>query len=460
MEFTEEKKQVLVDEMRTLLSEYGYSSTKIAVKKILDTWFANKKGLIDILSKHPNWNPDKWHIAFDEDYKRSVDADVVWDTLQKFVNLERQNTILQELVIDGKTYDEASGEYERLNLAKAVFNSGSCDKATTVVNGYKDGEWESPFRTALNFIRRFNGFRYTRESENKQKAFLNLLGIFKSYTSETVDDNTVVFIKRYLPSFSVRAGMKTSRVVNKLLQEFGVDRWTDENGEVPYNRIFAKYSDAINTLEVKRHTIISVNPIDYLTMSFGNSWSSCHTIDKKNKRDRGGNTYSGCYSSGTISYMLDGTSMVFYTVDKKYNGGDYELEDKINRNMFHFGENKLIQGRVYPQCNDSESGIYKTIREITQKVMADCLEVPNMWVAKKGTGYIGDFTTSQGTHYRDYTSYECCSISFLKDKENPNKISIGHKPMCVNSAKEHGYQATIQPYKDFAGTQLRGDYDD
>ena len=179
-------------------------------------------------------------------------------------------------------------------------------------------------------------------------------------------------------------------------------------------------------------------------MSFGNSWASCHTIDKDNKRDMP-NSYHGMYSSGTISYMLDQVSIVFYTVTAAYNGNEYYFEDKINRCMFHYGKDKLIQGRVYPQDNDSnENGIYKDIREIMQKIIADCEGTTNYWTTKKGVQEIGDYVNHGGTNYPDYRHYNNCCISFPKEKEiNPTVMVIGHKPICVECGSEHWEEESI-----------------
>ena len=146
------------------------------------------------------------------------------------------------------------------------------------------------------------------------------------YTSQYIDSELADELNKICPEVHAHDGQKTSRVINKLLAYIGVGKHPE------YNREFAKYADALNPLKITRHTILSVNPLDYLTMSFGNSWASCHTIDKQNKRNMP-NSYQGMYSSGTISYMLDSPSMVFYTVDASYDGNDFWHEPKINRQM-------------------------------------------------------------------------------------------------------------------------------
>ena len=226
------------------------------------------------------------------------------------------------------------------------------------------------------------------------------------------------------------AGQKTSRVVNKICQYLGIDKVEG------YNREFAKYADSLSPLTIKRHTVLSINPLDYLTMSFGNSWASCHTIDKTNRRNMP-NNYSGCYSSGTISYMLDHSSMVLYTIDAEYDGNEYWSEPKINRQMFHYGEEKLIQGRLYPQDNDRDSEGYRPYRNIVQQIISEIYGFPNLWALKKGTNAISPYVVSYGTHYRDYTNYNNCTISTVKGSENLAKVQIGASPICVNCGDRH-----------------------
>lgn len=261
--------------------------------------------------------------------------------------------------------------------------------------------------------------------------------LIREYDAKTVDADTVSAWKSILPDAKLHEGMKTSRAVNKICGYLGLDKKPE------YNRKFARYADGLNPLKVVRHTVISVNPLDYLTMSFGNSWASCHTIDKENKRGMP-NTYEGQYSSGTISYMLDGTSFIMYTIDKNFSGEDYWRSDgKINRQMFHLGEDFLVQGRMYPQDNDGAEGIYTDFRAIAQKVIADCKQIPNLWTLRKGTEAASQYIDSVGTHYQDYRHYDNCTLSIRKGADGLKRITVGHNPICVTCGREHTVSENI-----------------
>ena len=63
--------------------------------------------------------------------------------------------------------------------------------------------------------------------------------------------------------------------------------------------------------------------------------------------------------------------MVYYQVDKEYDGNDLEFEPKIIRQLFHYKDGILVQGRLYPQCNDGKNSLYTPIRAQLQKIIDD-----------------------------------------------------------------------------------------
>lgn len=446
--FTDEERETLRTEIIDLLEEYDYNPTEYAINKILDEWVKNKGWMVELFKKHPNYN-GKFQIVFDSDYSRCCNKDALYEFA--YWMYYRAEEVLKVPVQKGKfSYEEVEKIYNNLcnvcDYIERIFNRGYQNIS---INGrsYEEmlkekrkwGKKYTDYRYDDN-VYISNGHAYDKAKYNMISKVYNFMETIRYYTEHLATEEFAEKINSYFPEIKAVAGQKTSRIVNKICKLIGIDK--DPN----YNREFAKYGDAINPLVIKRHTILSCHPIDYLTMSFGNSWASCHTIDKNNKRGMP-DSYSGCYSSGTLSYMLDESSFVYYTVDKDYNGNKLELQDKINRNMFHMGEDKLIQARVYPQATDGETGIYRQIREIAQKVVADCLEVPNMWKNVKGTGACSEVISSYGTHYTDYNSFSDCNVSYLKgnnDEVNRNFIKVGHKPICPSCGDTHTHQEAIE----------------
>lgn len=373
------EKQTLLHNMVDLLCEYDYDYEYYALNAIIDEWDCQKAGLIEAFKKHPNYIEGKFMIAFDTDYERKVDAIVSYRFGQWIIN---------------------NAMYERKYQYPEIFK----------------GEVDYYF-----------GLPY------KVYAFFNYLN---NFAERCVSEGTAEYLSEVFTELKFHAGQKTSRTVNKICQYLGLDKAEG------YNREFAKYADSLSPMTIKRHTILSINPLDYLTMSFGNSWASCHTIDKENKRDMP-NDYSGCYSSGTISYMLDKTSMVLYTVDASYDGDEYWNEPKINRQMFHYGEEKLVQGRLYPQDNDGCEGEYSSYRNVVQNIISTIFEFPNLWTLSKGTKEAGRYVFSEGTHYRDYHYYGNCTLSRIKGSENDRCMTIGAAPICISCGTRHNYQENI-----------------
>lgn len=441
----EEQKKELREEMITLLEQYGYHPTELGINKEIDEWYNNKYSLIKLFEKHPNYN-GKYQIVFDTDFKREINDNIIAKFREYLKNTFEK---VHQAKISCFTYDELNDITNKLYYIIDVMSSLSCyDGLYPEINGHEIEYYKKEYNRFCTYIETLkkkdiiclSNLYITREMYRKWDRLDDIIiSIGTNSVKECLpfcDEHFSEFINERFPEVKAVKGQKVSRIINKLCCMFGLDK--DEE----YNKKFAMFSDTINPLMIKRHTVFSIHPVDYFTMSFGNSWASCQTIDKENIRDMPDN-YHGSRSSGTLSYMLDGVSAILYTVDKSYNGNKLELEPKINRNMFHIGEDKIVQGRLYPQCNDGNDVFYTKFREIAQKIIADCMGRPNIWLKKK---YVGEYVETTGTHYTDYTLFSSCNVSFLKDDSgniNENEIEIGHYPICPICGEEHYSQENI-----------------
>lgn len=383
---TTEERKYLLSEMKEILDEYDHCYETFALEKIIDTWAENKADLIEAFKKHPNYLEGKFMIAFDMDYDREID---------RYVSQEFScwlHSTMREM------RDALPTEVKEIE-----------DIVT-------EGLWGMQYHSKDSY------------SQLPEKVAIFLTNL-EHRAERTIRDDDAKMLMETLPNAHIQTGMKMSRAVNKLCTYLGYNKHSD------YNRMFAKYADSLSPLRITRHTILSINPIDYLTMSIGNSWSSCHTINRND---------GGCYSSGTISYMLDTSSMVFYTVDAGYNGNEYFSQPKITRQMFYYGEEKLVQSRLYPQSNDYNSiEIYKNCRQIVQDIIALIFDFPNYWTVSKGTQNAGKYIISEGTHYQDYDNFENCTLSRLKDNGNENCFTVGHDPICIECGNTHSTDDSI-----------------
>lgn len=393
----EVEREHLLDNMKKLLSEYDYRYSESALNDIIDEWSAQKEELIEAFRKHPNYIGN-FMIVYDYNYERVVD--------------ERASSVFGDYITD---------------LARIYRND--------VLEEIKE----------------------RREQDGCSwlpKVLFDFFANLKNYAARTVSEEVANLINSVVPEAHVHTGEKMSRAVNKICKYLGYDKDPD------YNREFAKYADSLSPMVIKRHTVLSVNPLDYLTMSFGNSWASCHTIDKHNLRGMP-NSYEGQYSSGTMSYMLDGSSMVFYTVDASYDGTEYWDQPKINRQMFHYGEDKLVQSRLYPQDNDYGSdSLYDQYRAIVQNIISTCFGFPNLWRLRKGSRAASEYIDTEGTHYDDYAYVEKCTLSILHGSNNENSFTVGASPICIECGCIHDVEENINCCSESGGCYCDncGDY--
>ena len=150
------------------------------------------------------------------------------------------------------------------------------------------------------------------------------------------------------------------------------------------------------------------------------------------------NAYQGMYCGGTLSYMLDKTSIVTYVVGTH---DDVQTSGKIYRNMFHFGvdNNILVQGRIYPQGNDGATDLYKKFRDFMQTEFAGLIGLEeNMWKIKKGISACRSMTETHGVHYPDYLNFNSCNVSYPSEIfiDIDDHIKIGHDGICTNCGEE------------------------
>ena len=379
---TKEIKEAIVNEMASELSNRSYNYETVHLKTIVNTCLERKSNLIDLLSKHPNWNPNKLMIQFDTDIERKIDINEV---------LNFAYWLKEILNIEWCWYGNETREYKIYDFIRCITQ------------------------------------QFFDESMREQIDKVNELN----------------------PNFKLRTNMKSSKAIGKICREEG---WDKLDG---YNQKYAALCDALSPLKITRHTVISVNPIDYLLMSNGNSWSSCHDIGYMDDDE------PGCYSAGTISYMLDEHSFLFYTVDASYNGNKIELEPKIQRQMFGYNDDVIVQLRLYPQDNDKGAEqVYTDIRAIVQKVVSDCLGKPNLWV--KSTKNIeeivrlGDGAVCYPDWHRHNPGSTHCSVSTLKDRESNEirKIVFGAEPICITCGNRHDYENCISCCDAYGGYEV------
>ena len=396
----------LVDDVMTLLTKYHHKCTEEGVCAMLHTYFTNKKSLIDMFMTSDSYIGNM-RICIDVELERTGNQREIQRFCETFSDrIKAHEVFLKYVDENGKTLKD----YTRVGTRRF--------KARNLCYG----NMQNMLVENSENRKKFNTDGSTKESWQEYARFKDVIYSFRHSSTVLVQD-TVHVLTHYKINGKFVARMKTSRAFNRVCSIYGVDKLPE------YNKIFAEYADMVSGLTRKMKFYISLNPLDYLTMSFGKSWASCHTIDKKNERGMQ-NSYSGMYCGGTLSYMLDETSFITYV--HTHATEDHE-EGKIYRNMFHFNNGTLVQGRIYPQGNDGATDLYKTFRRFVQIELTQLLGLnADDWLRRSAS--CGDNTSTHGVHYADYLNFSGCNVSYPREMPDAayNTVRIGHERICPN----------------------------
>lgn len=401
----------LVDDMMALLTKYNHANTEHGVCCILDRFFTNKESLIKLLQKSDHYTGDL-RIVLDEQIERRSCSNDINRWISAFPRVVKaRDRIMKKTDANGKTMNDY------LKVGKQKIS----------VADLESEELAAALSTRSKALSEFTWEGFTVASETEYNNFISAIESFRYVTNSIMPDDIVESLEEY----KIHKGTKTSRAFNKICHKFEIDN------EPEYNKEFAKYADMVSGLKRDIKFFVSVNPLDYLTMSFGVNWASCHTIDKQNIR-RIDNSYSGGYCGGTMSYMLDTTSIITYVHDTMPENHE---TGKVYRNMFHFGgDGVLLQSRIYPQGNDGSTDLYKEFRVIVQKEIAKVLELDsNNWIRRNSVTNVN----TAGCHYPDYKYNAECNISYPAERPQckTQTITVGsHRicPRCGESADNVG----------------------
>ena len=395
----------LVDDIMELLRENGHRCSKHGVCVLLDTYFANKEPLIKLFITSKHYIGDM-RIAVEKEFDRQIDANQICNFFYCIDEKLHTGEMLEFKDSKGKTM------FDYLQTGKKVLTIAELPDAN-----FKEKKFAK--------MQRFNvDDGSTKDSYEKLLIFDRYMNYFKNTPRSVMPADYQLTEKAPL----LKAGTKTSRAFNKVCTYYGVDKLHPETVDgktvYPYNKVFAEYADMVSDLKRKMQFIISLNPLDYLTMSNGVNWKSCHNI------------LDGCYKAGTISYMLDATSIITFVVQEINN--DIHKIPKVYRQMYHYKNNLFVQSRLYPQGNDGATDLYEKFRGFMIKEFSNLLVANGKWTYINGCNYCTIHINSVGKHYRDYNHNMNVGIFYPTSKESDIqylKMTVGHETICVNCGR-------------------------
>lgn len=224
-----------------------------------------------------------------------------------------------------------------------------------------------------------------------------------------------------------KAGTRLSRAYRKICEIYGYDK------DKTFEHDFAAFADTLSPKTLKRTALLSFHPCDYLLMSHGTGWGSCHMIN------------GGGWQGGTWSYMLDDVTGIYYTLNpKRINSEPTWNGEKISRMVCCFSDAAILFSRLYPQGDVENKEFRKTIRQHVHEIFSECFGIENYWKAPVRGDSLTDVVKSGDGHkqYPDYNYREYGAELSYHSKKTPSEktiFTIGTTPICpVCGEKIHG----------------------
>lgn len=231
-------------------------------------------------------------------------------------------------------------------------------------------------------------------------------------------------------------GDKVSRSIPKLFSK-------EDKGKA--GAITTKYSMVLQEFKAKGKAVLSIDPMDFFTMSENNSnWSSCHSL-------------TGCYQTGTISYLQDPTTAISYVkpsidVEIKYEGKDGEAKvatysNKVWRQIVLFSSNLTYatQARQYPGVvTANQNTIAEILMELMHKKNQEeykvCSWTPGglYFAFQCHESYDGDYCYNDIENEAFSTAYsiipnhvEDMDVFFMEKLKNGDRCRVGTSVRCI-----------------------------
>ena len=416
------------------MKDKGYYPNSYAIDAIFHQWQKMKTPLFELLRTSKYWNKDELRIELPVEIKRQANTEVQRDFIQwcrdRLYHIFRQK---YEIRTQFFTYEELRNMRSRLE--DRMYSTEKGNEYNAIVEDYNRIDKKIRELQANDITYYYDPDDYdarfwisTKVNAKLHEAMDTLACL--TYDLSTIDEKYIEINDGFIyTEIKPVVGQKITRFALKVCKELGLDkvkvpiekRWTDENG-VEHSRIkdegfeyqFARYTDSIIEKVFDDTLMISINPIDYWSMSDGTSWSSCYRL-------------GGEYCAGTTSYLLDGTTMIVYTE----NEDDRLVKNK--RAVFCYGEDKLFMNRLYP---DGRDGGFKSLRyQWGDAVRSHILEL----LGKNKDDFekicVDDYYYWDGRGYNDFYHASETEAWMLGGAANENNIMIATMPICIESGE-------------------------
>lgn len=202
-------------------------------------------------------------------------------------------------------------------------------------------------------------------------------------------------------------------------------------------------SKIIEQTKIKGCITISIDPNDFLTMSFNQSgWQSCHTIA------HGGEARDwGEFVGGIFSYIEDKHTAISF----RHNGkkvefpiGKAKIQDysKNWRELLYIDTrtNAFVASRQYPSYNEE---ISKNVRDLLETQISNQRKIANSWkaITSESSSYFENYLTDGigSLQYNDMLNGFRGKMIYNKELNNLENVEmvIGTHPICPVCGENH-----------------------
>ena len=262
--------------------------------------------------------------------------------------------------------------------------------------------------------------------------------------------NTVKFkLEGEKKTFQIQEGQKPMRVLGRFLTYCknieGIDGIVKS-----YEEFRLAHSMVLNDNLVKGNMVISIHPLDFMTMSDNSSnWSSCMSW-----------TEQGCYHAGTVEMMnsnnvlccyIENSDPYYFSKKTADTDEDYKWYNKKWRQLVYFTKDIIVGGKPYPYHNDEISKILiQIIRDLARKNLGwtysfgpelykDMIHINGNYSMNRAKGYISrgymkkhNILFDTKGMYNDMLNDSSTNYWCVRNKVDHNKvISYSGKAPCL-----------------------------
>ena len=253
---------------------------------------------------------------------------------------------------------------------------------------------------------------------------------------DKISDNIKFKLEGEKKTFQVQKGQKPMRVLGRFLTYCknveGADAVIRE-----YEEFRLAHSMILNDKVVKGNMVISIHPLDFMTMSDNNSkWGSCMSWMEQ-----------GCYHVGTVEMMnsnnvlccyLENAEPFYFSRKKEDSDEDYLWYNKKWRQLVYCTKDIIVSGKPYPYHNDEISkALIQIIRDLARKNLGwtysfgpeeyrDMIHITGSYSMRRAKGYI---------HYKDMRKHNILFDS--KGMYNDMLNDSGTTYWCVRNKVKH-----------------------